>query len=78
MHFKWMQPKIESIIYVRDAAASILNDVDHLEPASVQEDQHQFEAVFPDIVQDLTKTTSKYADVELANKWCEKVITIHG
>nr|QAX24806.1 farnesyl diphosphate synthase 1 [Matsumurasca onukii] len=59
---------------LRDAAASILNDVDHLEPASVQEDQHQFEAVFPDIVQDLTKTTSKYADVELANKWCEKML----
>ncbi|XP_046687816.1 farnesyl pyrophosphate synthase-like [Homalodisca vitripennis] len=62
---------------LRDAAASIiLNDpVPSTEYSQdLQQDLEEFNSLFPEIERDLSETTSRYADAEMANKWFQKVL----
>ena len=53
----------------------ILNDVTIPDPSPSgrQQDLLEFNSLFPDIVRDLTETDNKYYDVDVANKWFQKV-----
>lgn len=51
----------------------ILDDAMPVAPEGSQRDLAEFTAVFPEVVRDLTETTSRYADVRIANEWCAKV-----
>lgn len=51
----------------------ILDDAMPVAPEGSQRDLAEFTAVFPEVVRDLTETTSRYADVRIANEWWAKV-----
>lgn len=65
-------------VLCREAAASIIlnDDTASGHSADSQQDLAEFDAAYPTIENDLTETSGRYADAEMANKWFKKVSSI--